>query len=80
MVSITVMTWNTEWATPSGDRGRRIASIVEAADADIAVVTEGVRELLPPTGSAVDAGDNWGYGSKPETAEGDCVVALFTDT
>jgi endonuclease/exonuclease/phosphatase family metal-dependent hydrolase len=66
IVSISVMTWNTEWATPSSDRGRRIASIVEAAAADIAVVTEGVRELLPSTGSVVDAGDNWGYGPKPE--------------
>lgn len=66
MVSISVMTWNTEWATPSSDRGRRIAAIVEAAGADIAVVTEGVRELLPATGSVVDAGDNWGYGPKPE--------------
>jgi endonuclease/exonuclease/phosphatase family metal-dependent hydrolase len=65
-VSISVMTWNTEWATPSSDRGRRIASIVEVAGADIAVVTEGVRELLPSTGSVVDAGDNWGYGPKPE--------------
>jgi len=65
-VSISVMTWNTEWATPSSDRGRRIASIVEAAGADIAVVTEGVRHLLPATGSMIDAGDNWGYGPKPE--------------
>ena len=65
VVSISVMTWNTEWATPSSDRGRRIASIVEAAGADIAVVTEGVRELLPSTGSVVDAGDNWGYGPEP---------------
>ena len=66
MVSISVMTWNTEWATPSSDRGRRIASIVKAAGADIAVVTEGVRDLLPATGSVVDAGDNWGYGPKLE--------------
>ena len=65
-MSISVMTWNTEWATPSSDRGRRIASIVEAAGADIAVVTEGVRHLLPATGSMIDAGDNWGYGPKPE--------------
>ncbi len=65
-MSISVMTWNTEWATPSSDRGRRIASIVEAAGADISVVTEGVRDLLPATGSVIDAGDNWGYGPKPE--------------
>ena len=62
MDSISATTWNTEWATPSSDRGRRISSILQAAGADIAVVTEGVRELLPATGSVVDAGDNWGYG------------------
>jgi len=64
-VSISIATWNTEWATPNSDRGRRISSILHAAGADIAVVTEGVRDLLPATGSVVDAGDNWGYGPNP---------------
>jgi hypothetical protein len=76
-----VMTWNTEWATRSSDRGRRIASIVEAAGADIAVVTEGVRDLLPATGSVIDAGDNWGYGPKPErhvcVSHGECSLGVI---
>jgi len=59
---ISVMTWNTEWATSTGDRGRRISAILHTAGGDIAVVTEGVRELLPSIGSAVDAGSDWGYG------------------
>ncbi len=62
MDSISATTWNTEWATLSSDRGRRISSILQTAGADIAVVTEAVRELLPATGSVIDAGDNWGYG------------------
>jgi endonuclease/exonuclease/phosphatase family metal-dependent hydrolase len=64
-VSISIATWNTEWATPSSDRGRRVSSILQTVGADIAVVTEGVRELLPAAGSVVDAGDNWGYGPHP---------------
>ncbi|GJF08911.1 hypothetical protein NGTWS0302_33050 [Mycolicibacterium cyprinidarum] len=39
-------------------------SILQTAGADITVVTEGVRELLPATGSVVDAGGDWGYGSQ----------------
>jgi endonuclease/exonuclease/phosphatase family metal-dependent hydrolase len=64
-VSISIATWNTEWATPSSDRGLRISSILQTVGADIAVVTEGVHELLPDVGSVVDAGDNWGYGTHP---------------
>lgn len=64
-MSITLATWNTEWATPSSDRGPRIATILENVDADVLVVTEGVRELLPAGGSVVDAGGDWGYGLKP---------------
>jgi len=64
-VGITVATWNTEWATPSSERGLRIAAVLSAADADVVVVTEGVRELLPAGGYAVDAGPDWGYGHKP---------------
>lgn len=64
-MNISIATWNTEWATPSSDRGRRISSILQTLGADIAVVTEGVRELLPDSGSCVDAGDNWGYGPQP---------------
>lgn len=64
-MGICVATWNTEWATPSGDRGPRISAVLADAGADVVVVTEGVRELLPATGSVVDAGDDWGYGPQP---------------
>lgn len=58
-------TWNIQWATPSSDRGPRIAAILDAADSDVIVVTEGVRELLPAHGYTVDAGGDWGYGPQP---------------
>ncbi len=64
-MSIVIATWNTEWATPNNDRGRRISSILQSVDADVTVVTEGVRELFSAKGSVVDAGDNWGYGPHP---------------
>ncbi len=62
----TIATWNTQWATPRTDRGVRIAAKSSATDADVIVVTEGVRELLPDGGDVVDAGADWGYGSKPD--------------
>jgi hypothetical protein len=62
---VAVATWNAQWATPSSDRGPRISSILAAIDADVVVVTEGVRDLLPAIGSVVDAGGNWGYGPQP---------------
>lgn len=62
MDSISVTTWNTQWATPSSERGTWISAILAAAGAYVALVTEGVRELLPAGGSTVDAGDDWGYG------------------
>ncbi len=64
-MDIRVATWNTQWATPSSDRGPRIAAILDAAEFDVIVVTEGVRGLLPAHGHTVDAGGDWGYGAQP---------------
>ncbi|WP_145982308.1 hypothetical protein [Rhodococcus sp. MTM3W5.2] len=33
--------------------------------ADVLVVTEGSRDLLPPGGHVIDAGADWGYESPP---------------
>lgn len=65
-MTVSVATWNTEWATPGSDRGKRIAAILGNLVADIAVMTEGVRQLLPAAGSVVDAGGDWGYGPQVE--------------
>lgn len=64
-MNIAVATWNAEWATPSSDRGPRVSAVLANAAADVLVVTEGVRALLPAGGSVVDAGGDWGYGPQP---------------
>lgn len=63
-MTVSVATWNAEWATPGG-RGSRISAVLNAAAADVVVLTEGVRELLPADGFVVDARDDWGYGPQP---------------
>jgi hypothetical protein len=57
----TVVTWNTRWATLASPAGPRVAARLHASGADIIVVTEGARDLLPATGHLVDAGTDWGY-------------------
>ncbi|OBI06466.1 hypothetical protein A5715_20140 [Mycolicibacter heraklionensis] len=58
---LTVATWNTGWATLSSQNGSRVAARLQATAADIIVVTEGVRDLLPSGGYVTDAGADWGY-------------------
>lgn len=41
-----------------------MAATIAGANADVIVVTGGVRGLLPADGFVVDAGDDWGYGLK----------------
>lgn len=62
----TVATWNTQWATLSTDRGSRVAAILRSMAADVIVVTEGARGLLPADGDVLDAGADWGYPIKPD--------------
>ena len=61
----TVTTWNTQWATPSSNRGPRISAALAAIYSDVIVVTEGVHGLLPEHGYTEDAGADWGYATKP---------------
>lgn len=39
---------------------------MSTADFDAIVVTEGMHDLLPNGGQAVDAGADWGYAPKPD--------------
>lgn len=64
--ALTVATWNTQWATLRTDRGSRVAAKLGSTGADIIVVTEGTRDLLPANGQVVDAGADWGYPLKPD--------------
>lgn len=57
--ALTVVTWNVEWAPP-----RKRAAIRErlsSLDADVIVLTEGDRGVLPGGGHVLDGGDDWGY-------------------
>ena len=60
---IRAATWNVEWATPETKAGKRIQQIINQIDADIFVLTEGCRELMPE-GFVLDGGTDWGYESE----------------
>ena len=62
---IRVATWNVEKATPKSKRGQRIQQIIRQIDADIFVLTEGCKELMPE-GFVFEGGANWGYEPKPK--------------
>ena len=62
---IRLATWNVEWATPESKAGKRIQQIIKQIDADIFVLTEGCRELMPE-GFVLDGGTDWGYESEDE--------------
>lgn len=64
--ALKVSTWNTQWATLRSDRGTRVAAKLGSTEADIIVVTEGTRDLLPGNGQVLDAGSDWGYALKPD--------------
>lgn len=59
--TLTVATWNTGWATLSSQKGVRVTARLKATAADIIVITEGARDLLPSGGHVTDAGTDWGY-------------------
>ncbi|MCX6468853.1 MAG: endonuclease/exonuclease/phosphatase family protein [Corynebacteriales bacterium] len=63
---VVVATWNTAWATTAGRRGLLIRQRLADIDADVLVVTEGRRGLLPESGHVADGGDDWGYGRERE--------------
>ena len=60
-MSFRIFTWNVEWAVPESDRGRLISRKINDIDADVVVMTEGCRELLPADGHVIDGGKDWGY-------------------
>lgn len=61
-----IATWNVNWAGPRSRRYDRISSTLHDADADVLVITEGQRGLLPADGDLIDAGGDWGYGEEPD--------------
>ncbi len=57
--TLTLATWNVEWATPT--KRDVIRERIAGWNADILVVTEGDHGVLPLGGHAADAGTDWGY-------------------
>ncbi len=57
--SLTVATWNVQWAPP----GKRdaIHARIASLDAGVIVLTEGDVGVLPDGGYAIDGGADWGY-------------------
>ena len=61
---IRVATWNVKKATPQSKKGQRIQQIIKQINADIFVLTEGCKELMPE-GFVIEGGADWGYDPKP---------------
>ena len=62
---IRVATWNVKKATPQSKKGQRIQQIIKQINADIFVLTEGCKELMPE-GFVFEGGADWGYEPKPK--------------
>ena len=63
--TLTLATWNVEWATPRNHAP--ITERIAAMNADILVVTEGDAGVLPAGGTHLDGGTDWGYrNTKPD--------------
>jgi len=65
--SITVATWNLEWAIPGSGTESRIRGILEGLEADIMVLTEASTHTVPSGGHVVSAEGSWGYSPKHRT-------------
>lgn len=52
-------TWNVQWAAKKNRE--EIAARLASLNADVLVVTEAVRSVLPSQGFIADAGSDWGY-------------------
>ncbi|CCW14415.1 hypothetical protein EBESD8_49840 [Rhodococcus aetherivorans] len=67
---LAVATWNTMWASGSTSRAVRVRRRLREVDADLLVVTEGQRDLLPDGGHVADAGTHSGGTTSPPIPAG----------
>ena len=51
--ALRIGTWNTYWAKPGAERGRRVADALAAPGCDILCVTEGYAGILPVVGVCI---------------------------
>ena len=57
---VRIGTWNTEWAGPTGPKGRLVKSKLAKPKCDLLCVTEGFAGILPGTRNVLKGGQNWG--------------------
>jgi endonuclease/exonuclease/phosphatase family metal-dependent hydrolase len=65
-MTLRLLLWNLEWATPRSPRGRRIRSTVAGLAPDVVCLTEATSDMLPEAGFTIDAHPDYGYGATGE--------------
>ena len=63
---VRVLTWNLEWARPSGVRSARAQRQIDALDPDVMALTEVHLAALPDDANTIWADADYGYGGPPE--------------
>lgn len=63
---VRVLTWNLEWARPSGVRGARAQRQIDALDPDVMALTEVHLASLPDDANTIWADADYGYDGPPD--------------
>ena len=64
-MSLTVLTWNVEWAVPGSLRGNAVLSGLESLAPEVICLTESKDALLAGCGFTISAAEDYGYPIKP---------------
>ena len=57
---VRIDTWTTEWAGPTGPKGRLVKSKLAKPKCELPCVTEGFAGILPDTRNVLKGGQDWG--------------------
>ena len=57
---VRIGTWNTEWAGPTGPKGKLVKAALAAPECDVLCVTEGFAGILPDRRNVLKGGHDWG--------------------
>lgn len=66
MKSIRVATWNVGWTTSRSRHFEQSRDLIAGMEADVLVLTETTRSLVPDGGFLARGGPDWGYETKPD--------------
>ena len=58
--TVRIGTWNTEWAGPTGPKGKLVKNALAGPGCDVLCVTEGFTGILPDRRNVIKGGQNWG--------------------